>query len=284
MKKLNILITGGAGFIGIHLRRVLEKEGHNVSTLDIAKEKSENILEYHDFDADVIYHLAAITNVNESFKKLDEVFVTNVLGTAKVAYICWKNKIKLIYPSTAAIYHKDLSPYAYSKYLAEEIVKGIMKTTPVVVLRLYNVFGEGMNPNTGSIMYNFLHDDKFVVYGDGEQTRDYIHIRDVISIFKDVLKEKWNGKIVDVGTGETYTTNYVAGLFARFRGLPIEYKPPRREIRWSIANRQMLDTLYKKKLTTILERDIAELVYKEYGVISDQTDRSVVYRTGYETN
>ena len=159
-----------------------------------------------------------------------------------------------------AVYHPELSPYANTKYLAEEMVKGIMKSTPVVILRLSNVFGEGMNPESGSIMYNFLTDKEIVIFGDGEQTRDYIHVRDVVSILKDALKKKWNGKIAEVGTGESYTVNYVAGLFAYFRGLKIKYKPGRREIKWSIANTQMLKTLYKKKLTTNLEEDIKELV------------------------
>ena len=258
-QKLDILITGSEGFIGKHLQKALREDGHTVFTLDITKEESEDIFRYEDFNVDVIYHLAALTNVNDSFKHKEKVFITNVLGTAKIAYICWKNNIKLIYPSSAAIFHPELSPYAYSKKLAEDIVTGIIKSAPVVILRLFNVYGEGMNPNTGSIMYNFLHDKKIVVYGDGEQTRDYIHIDDVIAIMKDALKKKWNGKVVNVGTGQAYTTNYIAGLFAHYRGLKIEYKPPRREIKWSIANIQTLMSLYKKPFKTYLPLDVLAL-------------------------
>ena len=205
--------------------------------------------------------MAAITNVNKSFENPQQVFITNVLGTARVAYLCAKYKKKLIYPSTGAVYHPEFSPYAKSKAIAEEIVRGIIKSTPVVILRLYNVFGEGMNKDSGSIMYNFLHDKEIVVYGNGEQTRDFIHVRDVIAIMEDALKKKWNGKIVNVGMGQVYTINYVAGLFVYFRGLPIVYKPPHREIKWSIADISMLNTLYKKKLTKKFEEDIKELVY-----------------------
>ena len=139
-----------------------------------------------------------MTSVDQSFRNPDEVFMTKVLGTARVAYLWAKYKKKLIYPSSAAVYHPELSPYAKSKWLAEEIVKGIMKTTPVVILRLYNVFGKGMNKESGSIMYNFLNDKRLMVYGDGEQTRDYIHVRDVVAIMKDALRSEWNGKIVDI--------------------------------------------------------------------------------------
>lgn len=258
MKKLNITITGGKGFIGSHLWTELPglvhvwdlKGGNNIFDENFEEEIK---------NSDVVYHLAALTSVNQSFKNPDQVFITNVLGTARVAYLCAKYKKKLIYPSSAAIYHKELSPYAYSKYLAEEIVKGIMNTTPVVILRLYNVFGEGMNKESGSIMYNFLHDKKIVIYGDGEQTRDFIHVRDVVSVMKDALKSRWNGKIVDVGTGEATSINYVAGMFAYARKLKVKYKPLRREIRWSIANDSMLKTLHKQKLTTDLEEDILKL-------------------------
>ena len=260
---MKILITGQRGFIGRHLTGSLTHEDKVVDGWDIKKGK--DIFAYT-FDkavkeADVVYHLAALTSVDQSFRNPDEVFMTNVLGTARVAYLCAKYKKKLIYPSSAAVYHPELSPYAKSKWLAEEIVKGIMKTTPVVILRLYNVFGKGMNKESGSIMYNFLYDNKLTIYGDGEQTRDYIHVQDIISIMKDCLKKKWNGKIIDVGSGEALSTNFIAGLFAFYRKKKLFYKEPRREIKWSIANTSMLKTLYKKPLTTDIQNNIKELVY-----------------------
>ena len=116
-----------------------------------------------------------------------------------------------------------------------------------------------MNPNSGSIMYRFITDKRIIIYGDGEQTRDYISVRDVVSIIEDALKDKWNGKIVDVGLGEPLTTNYIAGLIAYYRHKDIEYFPPRREIKWSVANTAMLKTLYKKKLVDI-EDGIKEIM------------------------
>lgn len=263
-KKLKILITGAAGFIGNHLFDLLDTKDNIIYSVDIAIKEAPLDIFSSDFHellrwSDVVYHLAALTSVNQSFKDPDKVFITNVLGTARVAELCAKYKKKLIYPSSAAIYHKDLSPYAYTKFLAEEIVKGIMNTTDVVILRLFNVFGERMNPNSGSVMYNFLTEKKIVVYGDGEQTRDYIHVDDVVAIMKDAIKSKWNGKIVDIGTGKHYTANYVAGLFAHYRDKKIEYKAPRREIKWSIADTQMLKHLYKNPLKTNLKKDIEEL-------------------------
>ena len=64
-----------------------------------------------------------------------------------------------------------------------------------------------------------------------------------------------------MGTGEAYTINYVAELFYFYTRLGLHYKEaPKREIKWSIANTQMLKSLYKKKLKTNLEKDIKEIV------------------------
>jgi len=251
-----VLVLGGSGFIGSNLIPLLKK--YRVTNYDIKNgddildSKLEAVISMHD----IVIHLAALTSVEQSFRNPMDVFNTNVLGTAKVVYACAKYKKKLIYPSSAAVIYPDLSPYAKSKWLAEEIVKGYRKS---VILRLFNVFGPNMNPDSGSIMYNFLHAKEISVFGDGEQTRDFIHVKDVCSIIKDAFKKKWEGKIVECGMGHAYTANYVAGLFSYYRKIPIEYMPPRREIKWSMADTNILEMLYKKELITTLDKDIKEL-------------------------
>lgn len=264
MKNKRILVIGSEGFIGKHLVRSLAEQKFEVVLFDKVLGEAFDIfhpsLEKNIKEVDVVIHLAALTNVEQSFKNTAEVFRVNVLGTARVIEFCHKYKKKLIFPSSAAVYHAELSPYAGSKLIGERLIAGMGDTFKAVTLRLFNVFGPDMNPDTGSIMYNFLTDKNLVVYGDGEQTRDFIHVRDVVDIMIDALSSRYDGKTIDVGTGESYTTNYVAGLFAYLRNKKISYKAPRREIKWSIANTQLLKTLYKKDLTTNLEKDIKELV------------------------
>jgi UDP-glucose 4-epimerase len=252
-----ILVIGGSGFIGSNLIAELKK--YRVINYDLKNGDDifDDKLDAYIATHDVVIHLAALTSVEQSFKNPEETFYANVLGTARVVQLCKKYNKKLIYPSSAAVIYPDLSPYAKSKAIAEDIARTYKKA---VILRLYNVFGPNMNPNSGSVMYNFLTSSKLIVFGDGEQTRDFIHVRDVCAIIKDAFKKKWEGKVVECGTGQSYTTNYVASLFAYYRGLTIEYKSPRREIKWSIADRNALDILYKKPLTTDLNKDIKELV------------------------
>ena len=258
--KPEILITGSHGFIGTHLRKELGNE-YSIDCWDTkhGKDIFDGAFEVSVAKADIVYHLAAKTSVESSFSNPEEVFITNVLGTARIAYLCAKYKKKLIYPSSGAIHHKELSPYANTKALGEEIVRGIMNTTPVVVLRFFNVFGPGMSKESGSIMYNFLHDAELTIYGDGEQKRDFIHVTDIARVMKAAIQKKWDGKVVEVGTGQSYTINYIVGLFAYFRGKDIFYRPPKREIKWSIADTQVLKSLYKRKLMTNLEKNIKEL-------------------------
>jgi UDP-glucose 4-epimerase len=169
--------------------------------------------------------------------------------------MCIEYNKKLIYPSSAAIYYPELSPYAGSKQLAELLIQNMIPKLNAIILRLFNVFGPNMNPDSGSIMYNFLTSDKIVIYGDGEQTRDYIHVRDVCEIIKYAILNDWN-VTMDVGTGQAYSANYVAGLFAHFRKKEVEYAVPKREIKWSIADTTLLKMFYPLKLTTNLEKDV----------------------------
>ena len=258
---MHILVTGGRGFLGSNLVPFLLLKKHKVEVFDLqdGNDIFASTLEKRIQEADIVIHLAALTSVAESFKNPGKSFITNVLGTARVAYLCAKYKKKLVYPSSAAIFQPELSPYAQSKYLAEQIVKGVIKETNITILRFVNIFGPHMNNRSGSMMFNFLNNDKIVVFGDGEQTRDFIHVRDVVSIIEDTFKSKWKGKIVDVGTGQPYSTNYIAGLFAYFRKLKVSYQPPRREMKWHVIDINLLKNLYKKELTTNLEEDIKEL-------------------------
>jgi len=265
MENKKILITGSNGFIGSHLIKALNEQGFDPIAFDIKMGEEFDIfhpnLEKQIQEVDAVIHLAALTSVEDSFKDAGEVFRINVLGTARIIEFCNKYKKKLIFPSSAAIYHAELSPYAESKLVAETLVRGMNKAFPVVVFRFFNIFGPDMNKDTGSIMYNFLTSKEILVFGDGEQTRDYIHVRDVVSIIIDALNNKdYDGKTIDVGTGDSYTTNYIAGLFAYCRGIKVKYKIPRKEIKWSKANTQLLKTLYKDPLTTNLEKDIKELI------------------------
>lgn len=253
MKK-RVLITGSKGFVGSHLIPILEDK-YEVAGWDL--EDKNDIFE-SDFEimmksTDVVIHLAALTSVNASFEEPEEFFRMNILGTAKVLELAKKWNVKVIYPSSAAVMHRELSPYAESKALAEDICR---KFSNVTILRFFNIYGPGMNENSGSLMYEFvkgLKTGKLIVFGDGEQTRDFIHIDDICKIIKEAVDQDWSHGVIDCGTGQAYSINYIAGLFKYYGKVKIEYQMPRREIKWSVADPVWLDTFYHKPLKDIKE-------------------------------
>lgn len=257
--EVNILLTGSSGFLASHLKPLIKR--HKVIEMDI--EHGIDIFDYkfenYFRNSDVVIHLAALTNVEDSKINPKPYYMVNTLGTARVVYLCMKYNKKLIYPSTLHVFNPEASPYANSKTGAETIVRMAMQFIPVVILRLFNVFGKGMNNNSGSIINLFLTSDKIEVYGNGNVTRDFIHVKDVVRIIRDAIKPKWNGNIVQVGTGKRTSTKYLAHLFSKYRGVDIKFSLDKPQVKWPIAKTKLLRKLYGKPLKTNLEKDIKAL-------------------------
>lgn len=264
IKMKKILITGSSGFIGSAL--ITELKEYEIIKWDL--ENNHDIfradLEFYIRQVDVVIHLAALTNVEQSFNNPEEVFNVNVLGTARVVQLCYKYGKKLIYPSSSAVDHRELSPYAESKAMAEDIVRKFPEYS--IILKFYNIYSTS-EINSESVMNMFiqgLKTGKLQIYGDGEQTRDFINIKDIVEIIKEAIEKPWCGEVIECGTGQAYSINYIAGLFKYYGHIELEYSPPRRETKWSVANTSTLARLFDGVLVTNLEEDVKEIV-KLYG-------------------
>lgn len=191
---MNILVTGGAGFIGKHLVKFLIENKNNVSILDnfsnsdkkwISKFKKyqikifegdirndEDILKATK-DQDVVIHLAAKISVEESIKNPSETFEINVKGTEKVLEICKKNNVKkIIVASSAAVYGEGnekykiteqtklnaISPYGESKIeMEKEIIKFCSNNQiNYVILRFFNIYGLDQSMEYAGVITKFL--------------------------------------------------------------------------------------------------------------------------------
>ena len=196
-------------------------------------------------DINIIFHQAAFVSVPESIKKPSETIETNVMGTVKLLEACRKNDIeRFVSASSAAIYGnheiipiketaelKPTSPYGLSKLMAEDYCRIYSKLYGIktVSLRYFNVYGPEQAfrryPSVLSTLFHSMKDSKpFTIYGDGEQTRDYIHISDVVqaNILAAASKNLAKGEAVNIATGNAVSIKQLIELVKNISGKNIE--------------------------------------------------------------
>ena len=270
---MRALVTGGAGFIGGHLVEKLVERDWDVIVFDSFERASLETLKtlpseaelrridirdlksmkrYVD-DVDVIFHLAALTDVVESEVKKDEYWNVNVMGTENVLKIAKDVSAKLVFTSSAAVYgelnnvaREDLKPNPISFYGATKLEgeKLCMRYheeygTDIVVLRLFNVFGERAKGGVVKIFLERAREGKpLIIYGDGEAVRDFIYVGDVVdALIKAALSEKASGRILNIGSGKPTKVRELAEVVAKETGVKIIYESERRgEIKFSLAD------------------------------------------------
>ena len=235
---MKILVTGGAGFIGMNLIKRLVSEGHDVVSLDdysTGFEKNEiegcnyinadiESLEYWKGEGfDLCYHIAAQSRVQPSFTDPTECFRINVKGTETVMEWAKHNNVKVVYAGSSSKHHDPTdSPYAMYKYLGEEVCKLYKKTydVNVEICRFYNVYGDGesldlQNGNVIGIWRTLVSKDKkLTIVGDGEQRRDFIHVDDIVEgLYRIGLVDNKHEDAWELGSGVNYSVNELFGFF-----------------------------------------------------------------------
>ena len=234
---MKILVTGGAGFIGSNLIELLIKGSHEVTSIDNYSLgfESNHIqganyinMDINDIstltnDFDLVYHLAALSRVQPSFNKPSETFNTNVNGTQKVCEFIRHGNAKLVYAGSSSR-HCDTngSPYAFTKYIGEEICK-MYRTTyglDIEIARFYNVYGRREIEDgeyaavIGKWKTQIKSKQPLTIVGDGEQKRDFTHVDDIVSgLFAIGMKNEKHEDAWELGTGVNYSINEVYNMF-----------------------------------------------------------------------
>lgn len=176
-------------------------------------------------NVDYIFHEAAMTSVIESVEDPEKCNEININGTLNVFIAGWKNKVKrIVYASSSAVYGDNpilpkredmkvspISPYAISKYTGELYMKFFWEIHKLegVALRYFNVYGPRQDPNSPysavipKFINSLLKNEAPTIYGDGEQTRDFVFVEDVVSANIQAIKVKGiEGKVFNIASGE----------------------------------------------------------------------------------
>jgi UDP-glucose 4-epimerase len=275
--KPHILITGGAGFIGGHLAQACQSWATVRVLDDLSSGKPKNLagceVDLHsgsilDSSAlkvamhgiDVVFHLAAFVSVPASMEQPAVCARLNVEGTLKVleaAEIAGVNR--LVFASSAAVYGDDpvvpkvetmppapRSPYALTKYDGEFYCglfhqRGRLRT---VCARFFNVFGPRQDPNSAyaaavpRFVTHALAGHDLIIFGDGEQTRDFVYVRDVADGLIHLARHPELTGVFNVGYGAALTINELADEIIRLTGSSskIRHEPPRPgDVKHSVA-------------------------------------------------
>lgn len=207
-----IIITGGAGFLGRHLCRAIHSAGYEVKVIDL-KENPEFpsvIADIQDTekmkaeirDAEAVFHLASLIEAGESVKYPQKFVDVNISGTVSVLEAMRENGVKnFLFSSSAAIYGEPqntpikeddrtlpINPYGMTKLAMEALVSSYVASFQMtgVALRYFNLYGpeEHHEPESHAIprfINQIVNDEEVTVWGSGEHQRDYIYIHDVVS-------------------------------------------------------------------------------------------------------
>ena len=261
---MRAVVTGGAGFVGSHVAEALLARGDEVHVFDNlatgSRDKVPDGAELHVGDIrseagsvfeaarpDVCFHLAAQADVNTSVERPDFDADVNVLGTLRVLEAARAVGAKVVFTSTGgAIYGEcdgpaseederlPISPYGISKLAGEEYLAGWNRLhgTSHVALRLANVYGARQEPSLeGGVIAIFLDrmaaDQPVTIFGDGNQTRDFVYVRDVVAAALAAVEHA--GGVLNVGTGVETSVNELCAACARVTGYAREpeYAPAR---------------------------------------------------------
>jgi len=247
---MNILVTGGAGFIGTNLISRLVTEGHTVTSIDDYstgtyenhiegvkyRHCSVSSLELDKYDKfDIIFHLAALSRIQPSFSDPTTTFISNVHGTQNILEQARVNKIKVVYAGSSSKWHDPYqSPYAMFKYLGEEVCKMYRQTfgTDVEIARFYNVYGpkeivDGDWAAVIGIWRRQVRDgERITIVGDGEQRRDFTHVHDIVdALYKIGIGKESHEDAWELGTGVNYSINEVFDMFKSRFNVEAVYLP-----------------------------------------------------------
>lgn len=283
---MKFAVTGGAGFIGSHLVESLISAGHAVVVIDNLKTgKKENLSKHieriefvqgdiRDYELlnekfkniDGVFHEAALASVPDSFRIPDEYHHVNVNGTENIFKLARHYEFKVVYASSSSVYGNPLkipitedhpknpiNPYAQTKVDAEKLAQKYAKEgTEIIGLRYFNVFGERQSKEYAGVIKKFLeniyNNKPPIINGDGQQTRDFVYVGDVVKANILAMESKVQHAFINIGTNTSLTILELAKMIIRESGhsfSPVHAPPLEGDVKESRADITLATELLK---------------------------------------
>ena len=213
MKQNKVLVTGSSGFIGSHVADALEEENNRVILFDSVPSnyKTENqeefigdILNPGDIETamkgcDVVFHFAAQADIGISSNIPTSTITANIIGTQNVLEAARKHKVnRFLFASTIYVYSELGSFYRVSKQACEKIIEEYQREFDLnfTILRYGSLYGPRANEFNfiSKILNQALKNKKIIRRGDGNEIREYIHVKDAAQLSVDALDDKYINK------------------------------------------------------------------------------------------
>ncbi|MFP4697577.1 MAG: NAD-dependent epimerase/dehydratase family protein [Eubacteriales bacterium] len=297
---MKVIVTGGAGFIGSHIVDTLVNKKYEVIIIDnLSNGRLENVndkAKFYKMDIrdnginnvfenelpDVLIHHAAQISVSNSIEDPKEDASVNIMGTLNLFEACRKYNVKkIIYPSSAAVYGEpkhlpideehplDMeSGYGVSKQVIENYLKVYKKLFKIdfVIYRYSNVYGprqdsSGEGGVISIFVENYLHNEPINVFGDGEQTRDFIYIRDVVEANVMAIENNYIGTF-NLCTGQgTSINDLIYNLNKTYnKKIKVNYKKKRNgDINQSVMSNSKLFNVTNWKPNYLLREGLEDM-------------------------
>lgn len=262
---MRVLVTGGAGFIGIHLTKRLLADGHEVFVVDnesngdpalvpvAAKYSRGDVTKPEEVEPvfaqgfDAVCHIAGQVSIIKAFSDPVADLRTNTEGTVQMLKLCVKHKVpRFLYASSMTLYGNaakvptlETEPcvpdayYGITKLAGERYVQSTGERPDlgfdfsVTSLRMFSVYGPGQSYNNpyqgvlGIFSGNILRGEPITIFGDGEQTRDFVFVEDIVDGWSRALTAKAaKGEVINLGGGRATSINQLAKAVANAFGKP----------------------------------------------------------------
>ena len=257
---MRFVVTGGAGFVGSHLVKLLLDNDHDVIVIDnLHTGKRENLgsvmdkIEFHELDIrnhesmknilkniDGVFHQAALTVVQDSFSNSKEYHDVNVQGTENIFKLSIENKFKVVYASSSSIYghkqkmpieesveRKPINPYGQTKLECEHLFEKYSKLGGSIIgLRYFNIFGKGQTIEYAGVITKFIEILKEgkapIIFGKGSQIRDFIYVNDVAKANLMAMNCDESNLLVNIGSGKAISILELANMMIKIAGIELD--------------------------------------------------------------